>query len=59
MKSLTRLFLVASLFSVAPLSGREAVTAEILEIKKIWDAGGHNAFTDLIRWHERCGRVPT
>ncbi len=53
MKSLTRLFLFAVLFSVAPLPGREAVTAEILEVKKIWDAGGHNAFTDLIRWQER------
>ena len=27
--------------------------AEIVEVKKIWDAGGHNAFTDLIRWRER------
>lgn len=31
----------------------ESATAEIVEVKKIWDAGGHNAFTDLIRWRER------
>lgn len=28
-------------------------TGEIVEVKKIWDAGGHNAFTDLVRWHDR------
>src|ERR1700720_3381609 len=22
-----------------------------LDVRKIWDAGGHNAFTDLIHWH--------
>ena len=27
--------------------------AEILSVKKIWDQGAHNAFTDLIRWHDR------
>lgn len=30
-----------------------ATKAEIIEVKKIWDAGSHNAFTDLIRWHDR------
>lgn len=30
-----------------------AVTAQLVEVKKIWDAGSHNAFTDLIRWHDR------
>ena len=29
------------------------MTAEIVEVKKIWDHGKHNAFTDLIRWHDR------
>ena len=24
--------------------------AQVLEVRKIWDAGAHNAFTDLIRW---------
>jgi hypothetical protein len=27
--------------------------AEILSVEKIWDAGHHNAFTDLIRWHDK------
>lgn len=30
-----------------------AVKAEIVEVKKIWDEGKHNAFTDLIRWKDR------
>ena len=25
--------------------------AQVLEVRKIWDAGAHNAFTDLIRWN--------
>lgn len=29
------------------------VTAEILEVRKIWDKAPHNAFTDLIRWDGR------
>ena len=28
-------------------------TAEVIEVKKIWDAGAHNAFTDLIRWRDK------
>jgi hypothetical protein len=27
--------------------------AEILEVRKIWDEGRHNAFTDLVRWRDR------
>jgi hypothetical protein len=27
--------------------------AEILEVRKIWDVGAHNAFTDLVRWNDR------
>lgn len=27
--------------------------AEIVEVKRIWDAGGHNAFTDLLHWQGR------
>jgi len=29
------------------------VTAEIVEVKKIWDRAPHNAFTDLLRWNDR------
>lgn len=30
-----------------------AVTAEIVDQRRIWDQGAHNAFTDLVRWHDR------
>jgi dipeptidyl aminopeptidase/acylaminoacyl peptidase len=30
-----------------------AAPPELLSVKKIWDAGKHNAFTDLIRWHDK------
>jgi len=28
------------------------VSVEIVEVKKIWDQAPHNAFTDLVRWHD-------
>ena len=30
-----------------------AAPLEIVSVKKIWDEGKHNAFTDLIRWHDK------
>jgi hypothetical protein len=35
--------------------GRAAgpVSAELLSVRKIWDAAPHNAFTDLTRWNEQ------
>jgi hypothetical protein len=30
-----------------------AAEAEIVSVKRIWDTGKHNAFTDLLRWHDR------
>lgn len=30
-----------------------APVAELVSVRKIWDQGQHNAFTDLIRWHGR------
>jgi hypothetical protein len=41
------------LATVATVGMRAADGAAIVEVKKIWEAGGHNAFTDLIRWRER------
>ena len=29
-----------------------AAEPKLISVTKIWDAGKHNAFTDLIRWHE-------
>ncbi len=43
-----RLLLATSLLCAVAAQLR---SAEIVEVKKIWDAGGHNAFTDLVRWH--------
>ncbi len=43
------LCLTAAASAVSAANG----TAEIVEVKKIWDAGGHNAFTDLVRWQDR------
>jgi hypothetical protein len=28
------------------------ITAEVVQVKKIWDKAPHNAFTDLVRWHD-------
>lgn len=39
------------LVGASAVSGASGV-AEIAEVKKIWDAGGHNAFTDLVRWQD-------
>lgn len=40
--------------ALALVSSAEAATkAEILEVRKIWDEGRHNAFTDLLRWSDR------
>lgn len=30
-----------------------ADTAKLLSVTKIWDQGRHNAFTDLVRWHDK------
>jgi len=37
---------VSCVFAVAP------VTVELVEVRKIWDQGPHNAFTDLV-WHNQ------
>src|SRR4051794_22383546 len=34
-------------------SAASAAPPEIVSNVKIWDQGKHNAFTDLIRWHDR------
>src|SRR5437762_9781326 len=43
-----------ALLIVSPLSlVASAAQPEIVSVKKIWDQGQHNAFTDLIRWHDK------
>jgi hypothetical protein len=51
MKRFFPLLLVTAL-STAVLSAQQPATpgAEIITVKKIWDKGGHNAFTDLCRF---------
>jgi hypothetical protein len=35
------------------VSAASAAEPQILSVTKIWDQGKHNAFTDLIRWHDK------
>lgn len=35
------------------LAEKAPVAPTIKEVRKIWDAAPHNAFTDLVRWHDR------
>jgi hypothetical protein len=46
---------LVALFSAVQFHGSAApaVGGETAEIRKIWDLGQHNAFTDLIHWHGR------
>src|SRR3954452_24598803 len=34
-------------------SATSAAGPELISVVKIWDQGKHNAFTDLIRWHDK------
>jgi hypothetical protein len=46
-----RLTLVAvALLGCGPLP---AADPEVVSVEKVWDAGKHNAFTDLLRWRDR------
>ncbi|MCX6953025.1 MAG: hypothetical protein NTV51_12800, partial [Verrucomicrobia bacterium] len=45
-------FVIPAFVWTAPTTTLAATKAEIVEVKKIWEAGSHNAFTDLIRWHD-------
>ena len=44
---------LAALLLVAVWPTLRATTVEVVENRKIWDAGAHNAFTDLVRWHDQ------
>jgi hypothetical protein len=46
---LTPLLLI--LFAALPRAA--AAQPEVVELRKIWDSAPHNAFTDLIRYHDR------
>jgi hypothetical protein len=44
---------VTAVACITFVSSATAAQPEIVSLKKIWDEGKHNAFTDLIRWHDR------
>jgi len=44
----TALVLIVTSYSL----GAAPVTVEVVEVRKIWDQGPHNAFTDLVRWQD-------
>jgi hypothetical protein len=48
--------LISIMLIVSPAAVASAAVplkAELLDVKKIWDQGPHNAFTDLVRWNEQ------
>ncbi|MDX1947674.1 MAG: sialidase family protein [Pirellulaceae bacterium] len=42
----------AALLSATTLAATRAAEPDLISVVKIWDAGQHNAFTDLIRWRD-------
>jgi hypothetical protein len=49
----TLLAILGVLTAVFSLPAAEQPGAELVEARQIWDRGGHNAFTDLVRFQER------
>jgi hypothetical protein len=47
------LFLVVLVAFGLVVAASPAAGPEVVSVTKIWDKGKHNAFTDLIRWHDR------
>lgn len=47
------LLVLGVLTLLLPAATRAAGKPEIVSVKKIWDAAPHNAFTDLIRFHDK------
>lgn len=50
---MSRLCCTFGLLLLLVSSGARAADPELIANDKIWDAGKHNAFTDLIRWRDR------
>ena len=47
------MLIAAGLPSVVFAADAARPAAELVEVRKIWDQGNHNAFTDLIRFRDR------
>jgi hypothetical protein len=41
------------LLLLALANAAQSAPPTLVSVARIWDAGAHNAFTDLIRWHDR------
>ncbi|OGV64831.1 MAG: hypothetical protein A2283_04205 [Lentisphaerae bacterium RIFOXYA12_FULL_48_11] len=51
--SYQKLFIITAVFILClSLNANASDQSPLIEVRKIWDAGKHNAFTDLIRWHD-------
>jgi len=52
MNSRRHYIMVLCLIWALRCTGAVPVAIDIVEVKKIWDQGQHNAFTDLVRWYD-------
>ena len=50
---MTRVLVWAVLLGLAVVPVHAAETATVVSVRRIWDAAPHNAFTDLVRFHDR------
>lgn len=46
------IIILAVIGSLLRVNSSASDPALLVDVRKIWDAGKHNAFTDLIRWHD-------
>lgn len=53
LRVLALVLLATTALSQASAASATPASLRILEVRKIWDQGEHNAFTDLVRWHDR------
>jgi len=51
MRTLSFLFLI--FLAAAAAANAQTPKLKLVSVQKIWDRAGHNAFTDLIRWHDK------
>lgn len=51
--NIRRIAVLSALLSAAGASNLPGVEARLLTANKIWDQAPHNAFTDLVRWHDQ------
>lgn len=49
------MFVISALLTLAMATSAQSTPVEptLVDVTRVWDAGAHNAFTDLIRWRDR------